>query len=716
MRGILAFARKNFDIVLLIGIVCFAIWLRLATANVDIILDYDPWFWYRQAEGILKNNFLPLKWDILSYFPPGRPTGSKYQLGWSYTLASSYVLTKAFLSNLTFMKFSIYFIAFFSGLCAVPAYLVGRTVTNKWGGLMTAFFAVVTPTFLGVSMAGYPDSDAVDVFYTFLVILTTLYAIKSFSGLKSKKTWFSIALALASYWLFAFNWNTSWYVFYIFVGFIPLYIVFKIVESLIQRQETINLGNLIVTKIKESKNLVLVIVLIGILGEALAFLTYGWPFSTIPPIEQLINGLQFLTGKALIVNISVAELQPINVFSKDGFLSITSRIGIFPVILAIIGLPLIVVYKLFYKKKITTAEYFAIIWMIISFWLITRGIRFSLLFSMAVATASGFVVGSLTEFLKQRKDMLILSAIYGFILFGLLWHVSDNMLVSQQAGGMEVSQNWRDALDWLKTNSDENTLITTWWDPGHIIAGYAGLKVMADGAHCDDACYPYNHNIRIQDMGRVFSIGNETEAVNILQKYTGLTQQQCQELKQKFGDAVPSEACNKVSQMYVIASYDLIGKYYWLSYFGTGTGRNYLTYGFKNYDQTQGIVTYCIVTDQLRCDISTISLAQKNNKTVAIINIPQQGVTNAIARDITLFNQGSAVNQRLNETNAIDGLVWINPDFSYLYFMDSSIRNSVFTNMFFFDGEGIGEFGINKLTSFTKVFENSEVKIFKVNF
>jgi dolichyl-diphosphooligosaccharide--protein glycosyltransferase len=715
MRKILAFVRKHVDIFLLLGIIYLAIWLRLATADVDIILDYDPWFWFRHAEEILQNNFMPPKWDLLSYYPPGRP--SDYQLGWSYTLAGFYVLVKTFLANLTFMKFSIYFIAIFSGLCAIPAYCVGRMVTNKWGGLITAFFVVITPTFLGVSMAGYPDSDAVDVFYTFLAILTTFYAIKSFNGFKSRKTWFSIALALASYWLFAFNWNTSWYIFYIFVGFIPLFIVFKIIEALIQKQTGTSLSSLTTTKIKESKNLILVIFLIGILGQVLTLTTFRWPFNTSSPLHQLLTGFQFLTGKLLLVNISVAELQPINVFSREGFLTVSGRVGIFPIILALVGLPFIVIYKLFYKKKITTVEYFAIIWMIICFWLITRGVRFSLLFSMAVATAAGFVVGSLIEFLRQRKDLLVLSTVYGLILFVLIWHVSDNILFSYQAGGMEVSQNWRDALDWLKANSDKNTLITTWWDPGHIIAGYAGLKVMADGAHCEDACYPYNHNIRIQDMGRVFSITNETEAINILQKYMGLTPQQCQELKQKFGNAVPTDACNKVSQMYLIASSDLIGKYYWLSYFGTGTGRNYLTYGLSDYDPTQGIFTYCIIIDnRLRCDVSTISLAQKDNRTIAVFNYLPQGIRNAIVKDITFFQENRRVNLRLTEAEAIDGLVLVNPDFRYLYFMDGIIRDSLFNNMFFFDGNGVKEFGINELNHFEKVFENQEVKIYKVIF
>jgi dolichyl-diphosphooligosaccharide--protein glycosyltransferase len=222
---------------------------------------------------------------------------------------------------------------------------------------------------------------------------------------------------------------------------------------------------------------------------------------------------------------------------------------------------------------------------------------------------------------------------------------------------------------------------------------------MADGAHCTpESCYPYNHNIRIQDMGRVFAISNEAEAINILQKYTGLTPQQCQELKQKFGSAVPNDACTNISKMYIIASSDLIGKYYWLSYFGTGTGRNFAQLQISGRD-TSGNLLYG----------NMLTLALKDNQVVPILNIPQQGIVNAVVRDIIFFQNGQEMSFTYsNVTNGIDGLVWVDPSFQVAILMEAQIRDSIFTRMFFFDGKG--------LTHFEKVFENSEIKIYKVIF
>src|SRR3989304_10310140 len=255
MQRVLRAIFDRIEIPILIAIVGISIWLRLATANVPDILDYDPWWFFRHAKEILDNDFLPPKWDMLSYFPPGRPVD--YQLGWPYTIAIFYKLAQFVMPAITLSKFSIYWIAIFSGLCAIPAYIVGKMVTNKWGGLVTAFLATTSVTFLAVSMAGYPDSDAVDVFYTFLATLTTLYAIKQ--NPRTKRGIIAIAFAILSYWLFAFNWNSSWYIFYMFLGFIPLYIFFQIIEAIAAREQRTSFFGLIKNKIKEDKNIVIAI-------------------------------------------------------------------------------------------------------------------------------------------------------------------------------------------------------------------------------------------------------------------------------------------------------------------------------------------------------------------------------------------------------------------------------------------------------------------------
>ncbi len=694
MKKIIDILKEHYYLIFLIAIMYFAVLVRWSTANFNYILDYDPWWFFRHAQELVLNNLIPPKWDILSYFPPGRPVD--FYLGWSYTIAIFYMIAKPF-TTVTFMKFSGLFIAFFSAACAIPAYFVGKFVTNKWGGLATAFFGTITPIFVSRSLAGYPAADAADVFWTFVTVFTTLYAIKTFKGIKDKKSWFAIGVTVLSYWLFAFNFNNSWYIYFFFVAFMPLLVAFKIIESFVGRKHEGTFKTKVKTILGENKNGFIAIILIGILGQAVTQLTSGWPFNTLPPIQNFFTALGFINNNALLVNISIAELQSLNVFSVQGFTQLISNIGFVPIFL-MFGLFVLIAYKWAKKKEVSTAEYFTLVWLLATFWLITHGIRFALLFAIAAAAAAGFVVGNLVEILKNR-NILIVSAIYGILIFAMMWHLSDNIAFSSSASGLDIGQNWKDALNWLKTNADKNSVVATWWDPGHIITGFTGLRVVADGAHCTPAsCIPYSINVRIQDLGRSFATSDENESAKILQKYIQLSPQDCQKVKQTFGNLVPAEACGAASGMYFIASTDLISKYYWLSYFGTGEQHNFVQLSLTNVgtdkNGTQNEFDY---------GNGVLVLLNQKGKLVPIVN------NKNIIKNIIYFQNGQQVQyQYANATDLVDGLVIVDSSFQQASYLDPQIMNSVFTKLYFGNGQGLYHFKL--------VYDNGEIKIFKVIF
>jgi dolichyl-diphosphooligosaccharide--protein glycosyltransferase len=694
MKKILDLMKEHYYLIFLVAIFYFAVLVRWSTANFDYILDYDPWWFFRYAQELVQNNLIPPKWDILSYFPPGRPIN--FYLGWSYTIAIFYLIVKPF-TAITLMKFSGLFIAFFSAACAIPAYFVGKYVTNKWGGLTTAFFGTITPIFVSRSIAGYPAADAADVFWTFATVFTMLYAIKNFKSFKDKKSWFAIALALASNWLFALNFNNSWYIYFFFLVFLPVLFVIRILEFFIYRKYEGSLGSKVKTFFKEFEYILFAIILIGIFGEVITQITSGWPFGTTPPIQNFFNAFGFLSNTALLVNISIAELQSLNVFSTQGFTQLISNIGFVPIFL-MFGLVAIILYKWIKKKSVSDAEYFTIIWLLATFWLITHGIRFALLFSIAVAASAGFVIGNLMELLKGKNHLLVVT-VYGILFFAMIWHLSDNLAFSANAKGLDIGQNWKDALTWLKNNADKNANIATWWDPGHIITGFTGLRVVADGAHCTPVdCVPYSINVRIQDMGRAFATNDENESVRILKKYLQLSPEDCQKVKDKFDDAVPPEACAAASEIYFIASSDLIGKYYWLSYFGTGEKHNFIQLPLSNVSEvvngTPNIISY---------GNGALSLIWRDGRYVPVVN------NRNVVQNLIYYENGQAQQfQFTNATDTIEGLVLIEPGFQQAIYMDSQIMNSVFTKLYFGNGQGLNHFKL--------VYDNGEVKIFKVSF
>jgi dolichyl-diphosphooligosaccharide--protein glycosyltransferase len=739
-------------IVSILAIIYLAVWVRLSTINTPTVLDYDPFWFMRHAQEILQNNFIPPKWDTLSYFPPGRPY-EKF-LGWSYTIAIFFKILQVLSPAITLTKVAILSPLIMVGLAVIPAFFLGKIFSNKIGGLATALFLVLTPTLIGVSMAGYCDSDAPVVFYAVLSIFLTILALKKSQENLIKSIPF-IIFAIISNLLFIYNWGGGWITLIFFIVLIPGLFIFRIIEEMVHSKKlkfaiepiktetkpifqslliiliatnligfSLNLGTvfqsflggLAFTGLASKLMLGGIFVLLTLIGYIVGIVffksLYGRIACTLIGIILAVWVVSFINVplEPLLVNISVAELQPLNIFSREGFLAVANRVGLLPTILTLIILPLLAFYKIYRKEKITYAEIFLFLWALVSFYLITRGVRFSLLFSISTAVASGYVIGNLFVYLKKRS-IIALALVFGAIGFFSLMFLSNAIQLGLSDQGMTINQNWYNALDWLKTNANKKAIVSTWWDPGHIIAGYTGLRVHADGAHCGPGdCIPYNHNIRIQEMGRAFSTSDENESASIMSKYMQLTPEQCQEVKKTYGDIVPKDACDPTPEMYFIASDDLIGKYYWLSYFGTGQGRNFVNFGLYNYDQSQKVLTYClIVGSDLRCDIGTLSLAQKNNQIVPVLSVPQQSITNAIVKNIVYYQNGIQIKAGYaNVTSSIDGLVWVDSSFRSLTFMDPVIQNSVFTRLFFFNGEGLKHFEL--------VYSNPEVKIFKIKF
>ena len=168
---------RNIHWLILLSIVYLGIHVRLSTLSSPIMLDYDPWWYYRHTEYLLDHDFQQPSWDILSYFPPGRPIVDPF--GWQYMVGLSYKIFSMFFS-MDFMRFAMWSPAIMAGLIAIPAYFTEKIITNRWGGLATAFFSVLIPTLIGVSMAGYMDTDALVVFFSFASVSSLLYALKKY--------------------------------------------------------------------------------------------------------------------------------------------------------------------------------------------------------------------------------------------------------------------------------------------------------------------------------------------------------------------------------------------------------------------------------------------------------------------------------------------------------------------------------------------------------
>ena len=98
-------------------------------------------------------------------------------------------------------------------------------------------------------------------------------------------------------------------------------------------------------------------------------------------------------------------------------------------------------------------------------------------------------------------------------------------------------------------------------------------------------------------------------------------------------------------------------------------------------------------------------MATATTDLLAVLNVPSQGIRNALVKDVVFYQNGAEVSSQSSSNNALDGMVWVDPSFRAIMFMEGGVRDSVFTKMFFFNGKDLDNFEL--------VFSNPEVKIYK---
>ncbi len=340
---------------------------------------------------------------------------------------------------------------------------------------------------------------------------------------------------------------------------------------------------------------------------------------------------------------------------------------------------------------------------------------FDLLIGISVLMVLGIFL-FLTKNITKRDFVLAIAVFFVFTELYFLY-LQPAIYIGKNQGTV-LSDNWYQALTWIKENTPECAVVATYWDPGHFITGIARRAVVFDGAsqgnlYTRSANYTedgvkveqYDSNInhivlykdrnkttaRIQDISTTLLTSNETLALDILKEYR-------------------KPGCNS---MYYIASSDLIGKSTWWTYFATwnpvdkrGTPYVYNTAALASArpDVRQNAIIYTYPLSQQESFVVYVT-----NSTV-IVFLQQQGTAQPLKlRNFVYFDSNGAGRLYTQDDAIIDGTLWVEPGNSNVLFIPPQLENSMFTRMFLYNGAGLQHFE----------FVNNwggEVKLYKVTF
>lgn len=348
---------------------------------------------------------------------------------------------------------------------------------------------------------------------------------------------------------------------------------------------------------------------------------------------------------------------------------------------------------------------------------------------IAGLTFAALVIGvvvlyALKKILKVHAFTAGLS--YVTVLIILIFYIMPATAISAGQGTV-LDDNWWAALNWIKSNTDECATVATYWDPGHFITGIADRAVVFDGASQNTQLtkpyngtenglkiIPYDNGIkqevlyengnltraRIKDITTVMLTSNETLAVEILRDY----------LKPN------------CSEMYFIASSDLVGKVQWWTYFATwdptregdtplSKGDIYL-YAIAQQARKKPLPQYGVVGYEYPLSqMQSIILCQQNG-TISpcskdVVGLFQSGEQFARVGKVVWRSERGWVSIEDKNAELPGTILVLDQSAQTIVYLRSELADALFTRMFFYNGAGLEKFELVRDWG-------GEVKLFRV--
>jgi asparagine N-glycosylation enzyme membrane subunit Stt3 len=677
---------KKYWILILLAIFIFSLWIRSFNIVPDRVLSFDPTFQYRFTKYIVDWGHLPL-WDELTYYVGRQGDIIVSPLMIYLTAFIHNILTKNF--GLSLLTTASYMSAIYGALIVIPAFFLVKRLAGIKAGLLGAFLIGTAPQILIRTFGSSYDTDQMALFFLILNLYLGLRFLQ-------KKTipnfcWMTIGMIAAT-----LGWALSIYSFLLIIG---SSITYLLLQTFLIESENRNITKKIKKSLIEYKN-----ELIGLIGVFSVSTLLGYILKI-----DLLKNIMVIIGFASkpekwIVNISIAELQPFNIFNLNGWMMATGRFitgdKLIDTIITITIISFTLIGLFYNYKKDNRKLSFIVTLFFLGIYTTFRGIRFtefsSILFLIIIASGFGYLLKSL------NKDKLLKGLALGI---GILFAFSAMSMGIQygQSLGPDINYNWDSTWEFLRTQTPEDSIVGTWWDPGHMIAALAERRNFADGAHCDNSCL-FTINDRITDLGAIMAISNEHDSLELIKKYKGTS-----------------------SKVYWIVSDDLISKYQWLQYFGTGcdatTDPTCQLYQLipqqqalqnENNDIIVRIYSNIIIVNNGYVNIPIYTqnnegfvfgdiLSYDHNGEITSLQVPESQIT-ALTKSVEPIMDQLDIKM---SDKMIPTTIWLSKDMTYVVMIPDTLKNTIFTKMFFLEGQG--------LQNFKQVFRNEQVKIYEIN-
>ncbi len=484
--------------------------------------EFDPFFNYRATQFMVENG-LPayLEWnDDLSWHPYGRDISATSQVMLHTTTTMLY---QTFGIGSSLHDFTIWFPVVISSLTTIIIFVVVRTIGGTAAGLFASLFFAISPILVLRGSLGWFKSEPLGLFYGLLAVYLLL------SGIKSDKGKVSIAKIVGGGILLGFglaSWGgVQFFILPIGLFFVALQFMRKDNKFIIWTSVIFTSVFLLVTVSFEKTGFAFISGLSGFfLIGCNAFLVACIVIRRISNKAQLRNGLALLGG-AIIAGIAIVSsgmiglpsfryLNAANPFlittdiltdsvSEHATTTIDISFFFFSILMVFAGIG---AWLLFQKKVNRSLKIkgemaaFALIIGFLGIYFSSAFVRLEVFGAISVIILSSIGVSILiSKILKEehKPTNVVTKISFLAIVVALLvvpmaypeklnWTNSNSgtpISILNSGTHFNISTNdWSDAMQWLKENTPEDAVIAAWWDYGYWISTLGERKTLADNA------------------------------------------------------------------------------------------------------------------------------------------------------------------------------------------------------------------------------------------
>lgn len=484
--------------------------------------EFDPFFNFRATKFIVDNGYVEyFAWhDDKSWYPDGRNVSATSQVMLHITTAALY---QSFGMGQSLYDFTILFPVIIGSLTTIVIFALVRVLGGTTAGLLASlFFAVSMPVIIR-GMVGWFKSEPLGLFYGFLGVYLFLSGIKSDNG---KVSFFKLIAGGVFVSLGISSWGgTQFFVILLVLFFLGIPFLRKDKKFITWALPVFVSALLLTIAIFERPGAGFVLGYggLGLIGSTVFVLSF-FQIQKIKVKNNIRYGFLLLGGFVLVGISSIVTnavslpsfryLNAVNPFlSSDNTIvqsvaehsSVTME-QLFPSLSVLMIFSGIGVWLLFHIKENQNFHIkndmilFALIIGFVGIYISSAFVRLEIFGSIAVIVLASIGVSLLISNVLKKHSKNSLSSIAKFsfvvVIIVLLtipvalpvnanWINVVKIPPTILHGGTHfniTTNDWGDALEWIKGNTEHDAVIAAWWDYGYWITAIADRTTLIDNA------------------------------------------------------------------------------------------------------------------------------------------------------------------------------------------------------------------------------------------